>query len=127
MIRWIEIFVLYESEEFGPVPVEPLGGDRYRLWSKEPLSDLDFGNIVEGTMVGPDRLRVHRVVEQGGWRTVATGISRELQNSPALQALLDRWEQEGLHWERMMGGLLFIHIPPGRDFDPWPEIEALGP
>ena len=33
-------------------------------------------------------------------------------------------EARGGHWERICGGLLFVFLPPGADFDPSPWVET---
>jgi hypothetical protein len=121
----IELTVELENGTIGPVPVEHLGGDRYQLWFYAPLSDYEFGNIVEAELVSDDLLRIRRLVDQGGWKTIYLALTRERMESEALKAVLADWERRGLHWERMMGGFLLAHIPPGCDFDPLPGIEAL--
>jgi hypothetical protein len=123
----IDVYVETRRGSIGPVPVEPLGDGRYRLWFHDPYPDqgMQFGCTVEAQLASPDRLLFKRVVDPGPFRTVDMLIPRSVAEWEALRDLLQSWEAKGIHWETLFGGLLLISIPRSMDFDPIPHIRAL--
>jgi len=114
-----------ESVSTGPLPVEHLGGDRYRLLSASMIEDLTFQDVFEADRIDDCTIQFRRIVEKSQWRTFTYMVSRELVESESLNQYLDSCDVRGFQWERLFGGMLFIHIPPGLDYDPTDEINAL--
>jgi hypothetical protein len=109
------------------VPVTRVGADLYRLDAVPVFVEgAGFRDVVEAESVGERRLRVRRVVERSGWRTFDFILPPSKIDAESGQALLRRFEELGGHWERVLGGLLFVCIPPGLDLDPTEWVQAFG-
>jgi hypothetical protein len=70
-------------------------------------------------------LRFCRVVAKSHWQTYGFALSKKLIESDSLKTILNKIEQNGGQWERVLGGLLFVHLPPDSKYDPSPDIETL--
>jgi hypothetical protein len=62
--------------------------------------------------------RFVRVVERSGWTTYSFCVSRGLADSPELAFRLEAFAAMGGYWERVMGGIVLIAIPPDLTYDP---------
>ena len=113
------------SERMGPVEVESLGDNRFRIHATTLIDDVGYRDVVEADVVGVSTIRICRVVEKSNWRTLGFMLPRRIVESGGLTAVLDRVTARGGEWERMMGGCLFVHLPPGVDWDPSDELDAL--
>lgn len=113
------------SDRMGPVEVEPLGDNRFRIHATTLLEGIDYRDVVEADVVGADTIRIRRVVEKSTWRTLCFVVAPRIVGSEGLTAVLDGVTACGGNWERMWGGCLFVHLPPGVDWDPTDELRAL--
>jgi Domain of unknown function (DUF4265) len=108
------------------VPIARVGENLYRLEAVPFLIEgAGYRDVVEAEPVGEGKLRVSRVVERSGWRTFTFILPSWKIDGEWGQALLRRLEELGGYWERVMGGLLFVCIPPGLDLDPTEWAESL--
>jgi hypothetical protein len=101
------------------VPLTPVGDRLYRL-DGVPLcaESAAFGDVIEAEPGEGGRLRFVRVAEPSGWQTYDFILPRHKIESEWGQSLLRELEERGGHWEVMLGGLLFVCIPPDLDLDP---------
>lgn len=108
------------------VPLTRVGDHLYRLAGVPFLVEsAAFGDMIE---VGPcegGRLRFVRVFEPGGWRTFNYMLPAYKLDGEWAQSLLAELTARGGHWERVLGGLLFVCVPPGSDLDPSPWVETV--
>ena len=124
---------LPNGDELRGVDFESLGGTRYRALEHPPMTDA-FGlhDIVECEEDDLGLLRMSRVVERGPWQTLFFGLSEEMMASPELDQELDGLVTRGGNWDRMCGGMLFIHVPRcryrtvGRSFVRWIRKQGWG-
>ena len=108
------------------VPIARVGENLYRLEAVPVLVEgAGFRDVVEAEPVGDGKLRVRRVAERSGWRTFDFILPPWKIDGEWGQALLGRLEELGGHWERVLGGLLLVCIPPGVDLDPTEWAESL--
>ena len=96
------------------VDLEPLGGGRYRALEHPLLTD-SFGlhDVLECEEVDPSTLRMIRVAERGPWRTLFFGLSHEMMDSAELATELEQLVLRDGKWDRVFGGILYIHVPRG--------------
>jgi hypothetical protein len=107
------------------VPLTAVGDRLYRLDGVPVgVASAAFGDVIEAEPSEGGRLRFLRVAEAGGWRTFDYLVSPHRIDSAWGQALFRELEARGGHWERICGGLLFICLPPGAEFDPSPWVET---
>ncbi len=103
-----------------------VGENLYRLEAAPILVEgAGFRDVVEAEPVGDGRLKVRRVVERSGWRTFTFILPPWKIDREWGQFLLRQLEELGGHWERVLGGLLLVCIPPGVDLDPTEWAESL--
>jgi hypothetical protein len=121
-----EAIVEFPEENFSvSVPITKVGQDLYRLEAVPVFVEgAGFRDIVEAEHVGEGKLRVRRVAERSGWRMYYFLVPPWKIDGEAGQALLPRLEELGGHWERVLGGLLLVCIPPGLDLDPTEWVRA---
>lgn len=102
------------------VSVTPLGNNLYRL-DLPPLfveMDISFGDIIEVETQANGALRFCRVAERSGWRRWSWILRRDTLESAPFQAFQQAIEAHHGIWERVMGGICVVHLPPDADFDP---------
>ena len=76
-----------------------------------------FGDIIETKVIPDGSLLFVRVIERGPFRHHQTALSRQLADSASLARLLDEVIAAGGHWQRILGGVLFISLPEGSTLD----------
>jgi hypothetical protein len=105
--------------------VSAVGNNLYRLDSV-PLfvASATFADIIEAEQLPEGRLRFTRVSEKSGWQVFNFVVPRELIDSNKLAMVLAHADRLGAHWERVFGGLLFICVPPGVDWNPTCELKG---
>lgn len=99
------------------VPVTHLYGGIYRLEGSSAFGEVYLGDSIEVEPAGDDTFRLVRVVERSGYQVRSVGVSRAAAESDELARLCAMVEAEGGAWERMMGGILIFHLPPGAALD----------
>lgn len=102
--------------------VTRVGPRLYRLDNVPMVEGAGFGDVVEAEPLDSGVLRVVRVAEASQWRTFDFLISEQAVGSDRVRRALERTERMGGHWERVFGGMLFICVPPGEDYDPTRDI-----
>ena len=108
------------------VPLTAVGDGLYRLDGVPVLAEsASFGDVIEADLLADGRLRFVRVAEPGGWRTFDYILPAYRIDSEWGQLLLAELTARGGHWERVLGGLLFVCVPPGLDLDPAPWAETV--
>jgi hypothetical protein len=100
-------------------------GNLFRLEESSLLEDAFYGDIVELLPTGENTGAFQKVVSRSGLKVLRRIISKEIQNSPKLQPLLERIMQLGGNWERALGGVLFVHLPDSVDFNLDKELKAI--
>lgn len=102
-----------------PLPVTCVGTNLYRLDGVPYLSEVaGYADIVEAMPAEDGGLRFVRVVQASGWSTHNFVLAREAIEGAAVQAVLRDVLVKGGYWEAVLGGCLFICLPPGSTFDP---------
>lgn len=98
----------------------PLGNNRYRL-DLPPLfveMELFFGDIIEVETQVNGAFRFCRVAERSGWRRWSWILRKDMLESAPFQAFQQAIEAHHGVWERVMGGIVVVHLPPDTNFDP---------
>jgi hypothetical protein len=107
------------------IPFTQLGDRLYRLDGVPIVTEAaSFGDVIEAEQRNDEGIRFVRVAESGGWKTFDFVLSAHKIESEWGQLLLREFEARGGHWERVLGGLLFLCLPPGVDLDPTPWVES---
>lgn len=99
----------------GPVRVSRAGEGLWRL-EEDPLltEECRLGDLIAAAEGADGELVLQRVVEKGPWRTMVFTLSKEIAESPRLGELLEQLYAEGGQWDRVFGGMLYVHLPRGR-------------
>lgn len=114
-----------DSTTIGALVTE-IGPALYRLDSVPLMVDsASFRDIFEAERLDGGKLRFLRVVEKSNWRTYSWLLPQDVVEKLTTTALLDRVTEQGGHWERVFGGVLFICLPSEVEWDPSPEIMEL--
>lgn len=108
------------------VPLTPVGDGMYRLDGVPVLAEsAAFGDVIEAETREDGRLRFVRVAEPGGWRTFDYMVPAYRLDGEWAQSLLTKLTEQGGHWECVLGGLLFVCVPPDSDLDPAAWVETI--
>jgi len=115
-----EVRLSFEEGSVSTEYVTPLGKNLYRLEMTPVLVEVEvsFGDIIEAGMQPDGVLRFCRVAERSQWRHWDWLLSKDTIESAPFMAFLQAIEEHGGFWERVFGGVLFVHLPPDSDFDP---------
>jgi hypothetical protein len=104
----------------------------YRLEETEFMAELNHHDIIEAEDLGLERLRFIRVAERSELLPRGGIYSKDFLDSAEMQSVLDWLIGRGGHWQREMGGCLFLSIPKDAETDfnaRWGQIvdSLLGP
>jgi len=103
-----------------------LGNNRYQLNEGLPLIEsTTIYDIVEVEPLPDGSLSFRKVVKESGWQTYSFTVSKMTTESDSLRAILNKVEQNNGQWEQILGGFLFIYLPPNSAYDPTSDIETL--
>lgn len=124
-----EVRISFEEGRVETSYVTPLGKNLYRLEVTPVLVEIEvsFGDIIEAEMQADGVLRFCRVATRSQWRHWDWLLSKNAVESAAFIALQQAIEEHGGAWERVFGGMFFIHLPPDTSFDPdsaWEQAKA---
>ena len=110
----------------GPLVVTYLGDRRYCL-EESPLDieSAQIFDVIEAETVDPSTIRFIRVVEKSRWKTYSYFLNQESIESLELAAKLAAVKPEGVRWDRVFGGMLFVYVPPDSDYDPDSDLESV--
>lgn len=123
----IDVYVHYNDYSIGPVEVEPLGNDLYKIWYLDPfLDDPKYGSTVRASRPELKKIEVIEIIDRGEWKSVGFCWTKEVLEGKAFQALVKKWESIGVIWERYFGGIVVLAYPRSLEFDPNPELKLLG-
>jgi|SRR5579883_1088800 hypothetical protein len=123
----VERWISFEAGSKQTIVVTPLGGDLYRLeWT--PLlvdQELFLGDVIEAETLANGELSFRRLVTPSPWHHWQWILSKEVIESLAFEALKSTIEKQGGKWERYLGGIILIHLPPGTPLDPQEEMKKV--
>ncbi len=111
------------DEVIETVAVEQVGSHRYRLEAAPLfLEDIAHHDVIHASPRTDGTFEFRGIIERSGW-------SRHdyLLNEAQIEALTDCLagvERVGGYFERVMGGLLLIHLPPDTATDTIAAIDA---
>jgi hypothetical protein len=127
------VFEFDEAEE--GLLVTPLGGDRYRL-DETPIMlgpdpgipgegpQLWWGDTIEAEGLAAGSLRYRTTVARSPWRHWSWLLPREAIDSSGLSAFTELITKNGGLWERILQGILIVHLPEDSNLDPDAELAA---
>ena len=106
---------LYQLDEtvvvIGPDP-EPTGGDE-ELW---------WGDTIEAESLPSGALCYRAIAARGPWRHWSWILPRAAIDSDGLAAFTALITKNGGRWERIVQGILIVHLPEDVDLDPDVEL-----
>ena len=105
--------------------VTPVGPNLFRLEESSLLGEAFFGDVIEADAEPNGRMRFKRVATPSGMTSVTFIVPKKQSETPEFEAILSRVISAGGHWERVFGGVLFVHLPPSADLNVAREIKAL--
>jgi hypothetical protein len=98
----------------------------YRLEQSSGFGEVFYGDVIEVSLLDPTGLsRFVRVVSRSGLKVSTFILTEQILESERLQVLLHRVAAVGGNWERVYGGVLFVHLPPDTDIDIEVEVKAI--
>jgi hypothetical protein len=108
--------LIQEGEYVETLWADRVGPDLYRL-DNSPFwaYGVSWRDVVEAHPDPDGMLRMSRVVEKSGHRTVRVIFDPRVDESPEAQAILDGARELGASYEGMNPGYLAIDIPPELD------------
>ena len=106
--------LLQEDKSVETLWADPVGPDLYRL-DNSPFwaYGVSWRDVVEAHPDPDGMLRMTRVVEKSGHRTVRVFMKPGIDNSPEAKAVMDGVRELGASYEGMNPTYLAIDIPPG--------------
>jgi hypothetical protein len=110
------------------VAVEPLAGEQFRLEVTPVFANLEHepfyaNDVVELEMVAAGVYRFVRVVERAPLQHFDFLVPEAFARSPECRAFCDDVIAVGGGWERVFGGLLYVHVPVDSPFDVAGELK----
>ena len=108
--------LIQEDDYVETLWADPVGPDLYRL-DNSPFwgYGVSWRDVVEAHPDLNGQLRVSRVVEKSGHRTVRVFFKPGVDESPEAQAILNEVVSLGASYEGMNPRYLAIDVPPGID------------
>jgi hypothetical protein len=97
-----------DDHDFETLFVTPLGGNLYRMEESSLLEPTRYDDVIEAELQSDGSLRFLQVVTPSSLITECYFAS----DSPSLPPFLDKVVLAGGNWERVFGGILFLHLPP---------------
>lgn len=99
--------------------VQHLGDNLYQV---EDISSgmwnmLQYRDIIEADLQSDGALIFRRVVQASDWQNDHFVLNQELYKREELEKVLRAVEAIGGKWERVMGGILTVYLPPESSFD----------
>jgi hypothetical protein len=121
----LELEVTYGNGDRETLLVTPLDGNKFRLEESTLTGEAYYGDTIELTPTGQNRALFQRVIARSGLKVLMRTLSNGIQDSPRFAFLLDKILQFGGYWERVMGGILIVHLPDNVDFNLDAELKAI--
>jgi hypothetical protein len=118
-----------QTENAGEVlSVFPLGGGRFRLEVTPAFGDLDdvpvyAADVIEAEPVAPGIYRFVRVAERAPFQHFSFGIPLSFADSEEFRGFCDDVIAADGGWERVFGGILYVHVPLDSAFDVARQLE----
>jgi hypothetical protein len=109
--------------------VTPMGGNLFRMEDCSVDCVVRWHDVIEAEPQADGSLRFLRLHSPSEWMTCVWLLGEDDAESSALSELLDQVMTAGGNWERMLGGILIVHIPPERGqimFEVW-RLLSCGP
>ncbi len=116
------------------VEVTEVGPNLYRLDEEAALflgagddEDVDdfprYGDVFYATPTPDGKLRLESIHQRAPLRRYTFSVTEHIAASTQLAGLLKRVTDEGGHWERHMGGIVFISLPTASTMNPLAEMQ----
>ena len=127
MAEPVEVYISFDSgASFEPSLVTSMGPGVYRLEESPLCSEVaSFGDVIEAEQDDVGRLRFRRVVSRAELRTYRWLLPKRIVESEEFRVFCDTVIQAGGMWERVLGGVVMVHLPPSSDYDPEVEIKRI--
>jgi hypothetical protein len=104
----------------------PLGPGLYRAEESSLLDEsILLGTVIAGETLSETEIRFLGVSQKSPYVTTECLIPKELAESPRLAKFLEQLSAGGGFWERKLGGIFFLHLPPESPFDVGAGIERI--
>jgi hypothetical protein len=111
--------LLQEEDRIETLWAVPLGGDLYRL-DNSPFwaYGVSWNDVVEAVPDSDGMLRMKRVVEKAGHRTIRILLPRDEVSEDEAKAVLQRLKELGASYEGMNPAYIVVDIPPVVEISP---------
>ena len=118
------LLVNFPDEGFSlTMTVVDLGEDHYVLLGVPIASEtFSIGDTVLAQLQEDGVLKVLNKVEESDWRTSFYYVPTSLVETGAIETVFARVEALGGYYQQVFGGLLFICLPPGVEYDAADEL-----
>ena len=120
MDKIIEIYLEFSEEGMCElIYLSHLDNNLYRVEdiSSCVLGQLQYGDIIKIEPQDQNNFTFKQVVKPSEWRSEVFVLSKEMIEKDEILSLLNQIENLGGKWERVMGGVLSVCLPPNCDFD----------
>ena len=88
------------------------GADIFRLEESSFVGEARHPDLIRASLKADGSLEFREIVSPSGLHTAAWLLSRALIESAEFSSVLDWVRSVGGNWERALGGLLLVHVPP---------------
>jgi hypothetical protein len=96
----------------------PLSTGLYRAEESSLLHEsITLGTVIAAETISDTDIRFLSVFQNSPYITKTWLISEDVMESARLVQFLEEASRAGVRWERALGGLLLLHLPPGSLFD----------
>lgn len=82
-------------------------------------------DVIKAKQIDADTIRFVRVVERSNWRTYSYFLQEQHTDSADLDWVPAKIEENGAKWGQLLGGFLFIYVPPESEYNPDTDVEPV--
>lgn len=111
-----DVRVFFQNGDCESLLVSPVGANLYRSEQTSLLGEMCYFDTIEAETQSDGTLRMLRVAARSGLKTFSCFLSLAQFESPELAAFLHGVAAAGGLWERVFGGGLILHLPPGHEY-----------
>ncbi len=127
VVKSVNVHISFDSGvSFESSIITPMEPGVYRLEASPVFSKVaSFGDIIKAEKDDAGRLHFQCTISKAELSTYRCFLSQQVVESEEFKVFCDNVMQVGGMWERALGGIVIVHVPPDSSFDPGIEIEKI--
>ena len=90
----------------------PISSDHFRLEQNSLLLEAAYHDVIRASPREDGSLQFHEISAKSKLLTYSWILSQAVIDSPEFREFLEFVGGLGGAWERILGGMIFVHVPP---------------